>query len=62
MDALMQAVQWYLLKSVTAEISNANFDSAGNKKNGRTGVVGQLHFLRVLVENSVQYLQIYLVS
>jgi len=49
MDAMMQAVQWYLLKSVTVEISIANCNSAGNKKNERTGVVGQLHFHRVLV-------------
>jgi polyphosphate kinase len=32
MDAMMQAVQWYLLKSITVEISIANFDSTGNKK------------------------------
>jgi hypothetical protein len=32
MDAMMQAVQWYLLKSVTVDISIANFDLAENKK------------------------------
>jgi hypothetical protein len=32
MDVMMQAVQWYLLKSVTVEISIANLYSAGNKK------------------------------
>jgi len=32
MDVLMQEVQWYLLKSIIAEISIANFDSAGNIK------------------------------
>ena len=44
----MQEVQWCLLRSVTVAVSIANFDSAGNKKIW-TGVVGQLHFLRVLV-------------
>jgi hypothetical protein len=31
--AMMQAMQWCLLRSVTAEVSIANFYSAGNKKN-----------------------------
>jgi len=46
---IMQAVQCYLLKSVTVEIFIANFDLAENKKNGRTGVIEELHFLCVLV-------------
>jgi len=32
MDAMMQAAQWYLLKSVPVDISVASFDSAGKKK------------------------------
>jgi len=49
MDAVMQAVEWYLLKSGILEISIANFDTAGNERNRRTGIVGKLQFLRVLV-------------
>jgi hypothetical protein len=37
MDAMMQAVQWYLLKSVTVEISIASFYSAGNKNTDAQG-------------------------
>ena len=33
MDAMMQTGQWYLLKTVTIEISIANFDTAGNERN-----------------------------